>query len=749
MYRNLLSKSNSDEFQKALLFEIQQLERAAKVGAATAMRGLQIEEEKGAHPRIEEASSSIDDPMGCNLGTHISTQRSPPAECEDPAALGRPSHLQNDEKGSASAPGFAIPVQGPNKLPSELLVSQAGSRPLNNLFAKHQATPADRRAEQVALLNGDGSPQVLEGLERSVRSEAASQSQNSSQVSGSERGSTGSSLSIYDRYPNLPRQLREIVEYQTFRIANMQAEVKSLKASNERYEVAFATQGALNSQVDELRRENGQLREMLRLQQSQHMFEIDQICGQIGPMMEALKILTSDLTVDLNQTELHLASSKFEDDEAGECSYLPKNQGGLMNKSLLSLTRSPALLSRSLSLNNSKFRLRALQSARSNLLAKEQVVGSIEGQRQASLKQLVDVRNANHQPHQNQQFAARGSQIGGNDLDDDQDGLQQPPLILTSERKRANEIGAKQRSHRFAGTLADSDKQFDHVDSDSCEKTPAPISIFTGPHGGPVNGAYLHGDEDRRAGDDSPSDGEIGNDFYCDEADIPASARAVSSTLQTPVFKKKSKLQIDFGLQLLAHQRNHSWDKPSIKPQASLSVLNEPSERARRRASGKNRPLAGRGIVRNPFMGAQAESLSLLSDLHGSQSPHETGVTAANVQMNDVKILERATTTRPFRRSHNDASKQSIYSKVSQAMGQRGARADQIKPVGRNAAEALDPAGLAHRWPQRNALWSSRDSIQHLQPTPSFKREQNKQSKIIGTLSDCEDLEHRPDMHDA
>ena len=110
-------------------------------------------------------------------------------------------------------------------------------------------------------------------------------------------------------------------------------------------------------------------------------------------------------------------------------------------------------------------------------------------------------------------------------------------------------------------------------------------------------------------------------------------------------------------------------------------------------------------------MGAHAESLSMLSDLHGSQSPHETGVTAANVQMNDVKILERAAATRPFRRSHHDASKQSIYSRVSQAMVQRGARADQIKPGGRNGNEALDPAGLAHRWPQRNALWSSRDSI--------------------------------------
>ena len=42
-------------------------------------------------------------------------------------------------------------------------------------------------------------------------------------------GSSSSSMSIYDRYPNLPIQLREIVEHQTFHIANMQAEVKALK----------------------------------------------------------------------------------------------------------------------------------------------------------------------------------------------------------------------------------------------------------------------------------------------------------------------------------------------------------------------------------------------------------------------------------------------------------------------------------------------------------------------------------------
>ena len=32
--------------------------------------------------------------------------------------------------------------------------------------------------------------------------------------------------------------------------------------------------------------------------------EMAQICGQIGPMMEALKLLTCDVTVDLNQTEM-------------------------------------------------------------------------------------------------------------------------------------------------------------------------------------------------------------------------------------------------------------------------------------------------------------------------------------------------------------------------------------------------------------------------------------------------------------
>ena len=49
--------------------------------------------------------------------------------------------------------------------------------------------------------------------------------QNTGHASGSQAGSSDASssgsMSIYDRYPNLPKQLREIVEYQTFRIANM------------------------------------------------------------------------------------------------------------------------------------------------------------------------------------------------------------------------------------------------------------------------------------------------------------------------------------------------------------------------------------------------------------------------------------------------------------------------------------------------------------------------------------------------
>ena len=39
------------------------------------------------------------------------------------------------------------------------------------------------------------------------------------------------------------------------------------------------------------------------------MTEIDQICSQMGPMIEALKLLTcADQTVDLNQTEEHILS---------------------------------------------------------------------------------------------------------------------------------------------------------------------------------------------------------------------------------------------------------------------------------------------------------------------------------------------------------------------------------------------------------------------------------------------------------
>ena len=43
------------------------------------------------------------------------------------------------------------------------------------------------------------------------------------------------------------------------------------------------------------------------------MVEIDSICSQIGPMIEALKLLTSDATVDLNQTE-NLNNSTIKED---------------------------------------------------------------------------------------------------------------------------------------------------------------------------------------------------------------------------------------------------------------------------------------------------------------------------------------------------------------------------------------------------------------------------------------------------
>ena len=45
----------------------------------------------------------------------------------------------------------------------------------------------------------------------------------------SNQTSSNSSLSIYQKYPNLPTQLREILELQNFRIQNMQAEVNTLK----------------------------------------------------------------------------------------------------------------------------------------------------------------------------------------------------------------------------------------------------------------------------------------------------------------------------------------------------------------------------------------------------------------------------------------------------------------------------------------------------------------------------------------
>jgi len=46
------------------------------------------------------------------------------------------------------------------------------------------------------------------------------------------RDSTSSSLSIYARFPELPSQLREIVDLQNFRIRNVQVEVDTLKEQN-------------------------------------------------------------------------------------------------------------------------------------------------------------------------------------------------------------------------------------------------------------------------------------------------------------------------------------------------------------------------------------------------------------------------------------------------------------------------------------------------------------------------------------
>lgn len=54
-------------------------------------------------------------------------------------------------------------------------------------------------------------------------------------------------------------------------------------------------------------------------------------------MMEALKLLTSELTVDLNQTEMLVPLSQAGEDEEAEAevAYLPSSLGGHMSKSLL------------------------------------------------------------------------------------------------------------------------------------------------------------------------------------------------------------------------------------------------------------------------------------------------------------------------------------------------------------------------------------------------------------------------------
>lgn len=49
---------------------------------------------------------------------------------------------------------------------------------------------------------------------------------------------------------------------------------------------------------------------MLHQQQDQHIVEMDQVCGQIGPMMEALKLLLCE-AADINNFE------ELTNDEAG------------------------------------------------------------------------------------------------------------------------------------------------------------------------------------------------------------------------------------------------------------------------------------------------------------------------------------------------------------------------------------------------------------------------------------------------
>ena len=57
------------------------------------------------------------------------------------------------------------------------------------------------------------------------------------------------SLSIYQKYPNLPSDLREILELQNFRIQNMQAEVNTLKEQNAEHARALEMQAEIKNQL--------------------------------------------------------------------------------------------------------------------------------------------------------------------------------------------------------------------------------------------------------------------------------------------------------------------------------------------------------------------------------------------------------------------------------------------------------------------------------------------------------------------
>ena len=46
------------------------------------------------------------------------------------------------------------------------------------------------------------------------------------------------------------------------------------------------------------------MRLQLDQQQRMHMIEMDQNCNQIATMMEALKLLTCDMTIDMDQTQI-------------------------------------------------------------------------------------------------------------------------------------------------------------------------------------------------------------------------------------------------------------------------------------------------------------------------------------------------------------------------------------------------------------------------------------------------------------